>query len=46
MAQTVGRARVFRDYRLRVVGVIRDYGMSDREQAPTDSLDYHPKLPS
>jgi hypothetical protein len=32
---------VFRDYRLRVVGVIRDYGMVDRLQAPTDSLSYH-----
>ena len=30
-----------RDYRLRVVGVIRDYGMLDREQAPADSLSYH-----
>jgi len=41
IAQAVGRAGVFRDYRLRVVSVIRDYGMSDREQAPADSLGYH-----
>jgi heme-degrading monooxygenase HmoA len=41
VAQAVGRASVFRDYRLRVVAVIRDYGMSDREQAPPDSLGYH-----
>jgi heme-degrading monooxygenase HmoA len=41
VAQAVGRAGVFRDYRLRVTGVIRDYGMSDREQAPADSLGYH-----
>ncbi len=41
IAQATGRASVFRDYRLRVVGVIRDYGMSDRRQAPTDSLSYH-----
>ena len=41
MAQARGRAGVFRDYRLRVVGVIRDYGMLDREQAPIDSLRYH-----
>jgi hypothetical protein len=27
----VGRAGVFRDYRLRVTGVIRDYSMSNRE---------------
>jgi heme-degrading monooxygenase HmoA len=39
-AQAIGRASVFRDYRLRVVGVIRDYGMFDREQAPADSFRY------
>jgi heme-degrading monooxygenase HmoA len=37
-AQTAGRGGVFRDYRLRVAGVIRDYGMTQsREQAPQDS---------
>src|ERR1700692_4467176 len=41
IAQTRGRAGIFRDYRLRVVGVIRDYGMSERQQAPADSLSYH-----
>ena len=41
IAQATGRASVFRDYRLRVAGVIRDYGMFDREQAPADSLGYH-----
>src|SRR5713226_8715102 len=41
VAQATGRASVFRDYRLRVVGVIRDYGMFDRRQAPSDSLSYH-----
>jgi len=41
IAQTKGRATVFRDYRLRVAGVIRDYRMNDRDQAPADSLDYH-----
>jgi heme-degrading monooxygenase HmoA len=40
-AQATGRASVFRDYRLRVVGVVRDYGMHDRQQAPPDSLTYH-----
>lgn len=40
-AQAVGRADIFRDYRLRVAAVIRDYGMSDREQAPADSLGFH-----
>ena len=33
-AQAKGRERVFKDYRLRVAGVIRDYGMYEREQAP------------
>ena len=33
-----GRKGVFRDYRLRVAAVSRDYGMSERrEQAPADS---------
>jgi heme-degrading monooxygenase HmoA len=33
-AQRAGRERIFRDYRLRVAEVLRDYGMSDREQVP------------
>jgi heme-degrading monooxygenase HmoA len=45
LAQATGRASVFRDYRLRVVGVIRDYGMFDREQAPIDSLSFHVSSP-
>ena len=40
-AQAKGRAEVFADYRLRIAGVIRDYGMSEREQAPPDSLSVH-----
>jgi heme-degrading monooxygenase HmoA len=40
-AQAKGRADVFKDYRLRVAGVIRDYGMFNREQAPPDSLQFH-----
>jgi heme-degrading monooxygenase HmoA len=36
-AQAVGRCHVFADYRLRVAGVIRDYGMLDRDEAPEDS---------
>ena len=36
--QKAGRSGVFRDYRLRVAAVLRDYGMSERrEQAPEDS---------
>ena len=40
-AQSAGRAALFADYRLRVAGVIRDYGMTDRAQAPADSRDVH-----
>ena len=40
-AQSAGRAGVFSDYRLRVAHVLRDYGMSDRDQAPKDSRRAH-----
>ncbi len=40
-AQTKGRSGVFEDYRLRIAGVIRDYGMFDRAQAPADSQKAH-----
>jgi len=40
-AQSRGRAGIFNDYRLRIAGVIRDYGMFDREQAPADSRKFH-----
>ena len=40
-AQAKGRADVFKDYRLRIAGVIRDYGMFEREQAPLDSRQFH-----
>jgi pimeloyl-ACP methyl ester carboxylesterase/heme-degrading monooxygenase HmoA len=41
-AQTKGREYIFTDYHLRIAGVIRDYGMFDREEAPDDSrLRYH-----
>ena len=39
--QGKGRATIFENYRLRIAGVIRDYGMNDRAQAPTDSLAVH-----
>ena len=35
-AQRAGRERIFRDYRLRVAQVLRDYGMSDRAQVPAN----------
>ncbi|QSQ22973.1 antibiotic biosynthesis monooxygenase [Pyxidicoccus parkwayensis] len=40
-AQAKGRASVFEDYRLRVAAVLRDYGMSERAQAPADSRAVH-----
>ena len=33
-AQLAGRGGIFRDYRLRVAAVVRDYGMEDRAEAP------------
>lgn len=42
-AQSKGRAGIFKDYRLRVTQVIRDYGMFDRDQAPEDSVSAHPE---
>ncbi|HEY6984266.1 antibiotic biosynthesis monooxygenase [Reyranella sp.] len=36
-AQKAGRGGVFRDYRLRVAQVVRDYGMRERAEAPADS---------
>ncbi len=39
--QAKGRAGVFRDYRLRIAGVVRDYGLTDRAQAPADSRAVH-----
>jgi heme-degrading monooxygenase HmoA len=38
-AQRAGRNGVFLWYRLRVAGVIRDYGMFERGEAPSDSKD-------
>ena len=37
LAQAAGRGGVFKDYRLRVAGVIRDYGPRDRAEAPADA---------
>lgn len=36
-AQKAGRAGILRDYRLRVANVVRDYGMTERAEAPADS---------
>ena len=39
--QAAGRETIFRDYRLRVAHVIRDYGMVERDDAPGDSRAAH-----
>lgn len=39
--QAKGRAGVFTDYRLRIASVVRDYGMTDRAEAPADSRAAH-----
>lgn len=40
-AQASGRKVYFKDYRLRIADVIRDYGMNDRTEAPDDSIASH-----
>jgi heme-degrading monooxygenase HmoA len=40
-AQAEGRDHVLADYRLRVAEVLRDYGMSARDEAPSDSREAH-----
>jgi heme-degrading monooxygenase HmoA len=41
VAQAKGRREIFANYRLRVAGVIRNYGMHEREQTPGDSREIH-----
>ncbi|MBO0756311.1 MAG: antibiotic biosynthesis monooxygenase [Bradyrhizobiaceae bacterium] len=41
LAQAKGRGEIFANYRLRVAGVIRDYGMNERAQVPSDSRAIH-----
>ena len=38
-AQAKGRSEIFADYRISVVEVVRQYGMTDRAQAPTPPPD-------
>jgi heme-degrading monooxygenase HmoA len=40
-AQQAGRGGIFADYRLRIAAVVRDYGMTERAQAPEDSRAVH-----
>ena len=41
MAQAKGRDSLFKDYRIRVGSILRDYSMSARGQAPRDSSKIH-----
>ena len=40
-AQKKGRGGILASYRLRIAGVIRDYSMDGRSQAPADSIAAH-----
>jgi heme-degrading monooxygenase HmoA len=39
--QGKGRAGIFADYRLRIASVIRNYGITERTEAPADSREVH-----
>jgi len=41
LAQSRGREGIFLRYRLRIAETIRDYGMDNRDEAPSDSRDFH-----
>ena len=40
-SQSQGRETIFENYRIRIAGVIRDYGMDERAEVPKDSLALH-----
>ena len=40
-AQQAGREHLFADYRLRIASVVRDYGLNERAEAPSDSHERH-----
>jgi heme-degrading monooxygenase HmoA len=40
-AQKAGRGGIFAGYRLRIAHVVRDYGMTERAEAPADSKVVH-----
>ncbi|SEB62219.1 Heme-degrading monooxygenase HmoA [Nitratireductor aquibiodomus] len=40
-AQRAGRGGIFAGYRLRIAHVLRDYGMTERAEAPEDSRALH-----
>lgn len=40
-AQTAGRGGIFAGYRLRIAHVVRDYGLTERAEVPSDSQAVH-----
>jgi heme-degrading monooxygenase HmoA len=40
-AQAAGRESIFKNYRIRVAHVLRDYGLDERQEAPEDSRNAH-----
>ena len=40
-AQARGRAGIFKEYRIRIASVLRDYTMTARGSVPSDSLSLH-----
>jgi heme-degrading monooxygenase HmoA len=40
-SQAKGRASIFDNYRIRIAGVVRDYGMNERAEVPKDSRAVH-----
>lgn len=40
-AQAAGRGGIFAGYRLRIAHVVRDYGLTERDEAPDDSRAAH-----
>ena len=40
-SQAAGRGGIFADYRLRIATVVRDYGLTRRDEAPADSRAFH-----
>ena len=41
LAQIKGRNSLFRDYRIRIGRVVRDYSLAERDQTPEDSRAFH-----
>ena len=44
-SQMKGRTGIFKDYRLRIASVVRDYGMIERAEVPEDSRAVHDRQP-